>query len=171
MGDFYPPYFAAPTPAPAPAPVQGAPVVEAPTDLLREWQPGTVFKVATTTNAGLGRYVGRIFQVSQADVNGVLALPERNSGLTEAVYMPFDGNTEFTLNPAGTYSFASGLGAGQQVYNPTTSSYVVVEDFCPTYGYAYAPAPVVYFDTFVPVIGFGGAFYDPYYVDPFWPIW
>jgi hypothetical protein len=175
MGVFYAPYFEAPAPAPTPAPLPNqpqpsAPVVAADTSWLREWQSGTVFQVASTTNPGLGRYVGRIFQVTQADVNGVLALPERNSGLTEAVYVPFDGNTEFTLNPPGTFSFASGLGAGQQVYSPVTSSYVAVETFCPTYGYYYEPAPVVYFDTWVPTVGFG-VVYDPYYVDPFWPLW
>jgi hypothetical protein len=164
LGEFYAPFFE------PEAPVAGAPLVapEEQPEWLREFQPGTVFQFATTENVALTRYLSRIFQITHADVNGVLALPERNSGLSEAVYFPFDGKSAFTLNPAGTFSFASGIGAGQQVYNPVTSSYMVVEDFAPTYGYYWEPAPVVYFDTYVPTVGFG-VVYDPWYVDPYWP--
>jgi|GEM_PF-4887853 len=176
MGEFYPPYFDKPQVVPVGTPgissnaPAGAPAPGAQPEAWMQFQNGTVLIVASTSNPGLSRYVGRVFQVQHADANGVLATPERNSGLTEAVYLPFDGNTEFTLNPAGTYSFTAGLTAGQQVYNPTSSSYVVVEQFCPSIGFAFVPAPFVYVDTYVPVIG-GGVYYDPYYYDPFWPYW
>jgi hypothetical protein len=186
MGDFYGAFFdrpqpaPQPAPAPAPAPVAGQPQVAPEPDWTLQFQPGTVYQLANTTNPALGRYVGVTFQSTHASTAGVLGIPERNSGLAEAVFLPFDGTSEFTLNPPGTYSFASGLGAGQQVYNPVTSSYVVVEEFCPAYGYYYDPfMPVVYYDTFVPSvalgvglgvgIGYGMALeYDPYYVDPYW---
>ncbi|MBU6455037.1 MAG: hypothetical protein KGS72_24920 [Cyanobacteria bacterium REEB67] len=187
MEAFFPQYFQ-PQPAPAPVPpavqVPGVPApapVAAPQpepDWLRQFQPGTVYVLASSSNPALARYVGKIFQSTHASVSGVLGVPERSSGLTEAVFLPFDGASEFTLNPAGTYSFASGLAAGQQVYNPTTCTYTYVEEFCPAYGYVYDPYPVVYYDTFVPAlavglaVGYGCAMaYDPYYVDPFWPYW
>jgi len=172
MGDFFPPYFDKPQTVPVGAPV-GAPGVPSASAAPEDWmqfQNGTVLVVASTSNPGLSRYVGHVFQVQHADANGVLATPERNSGMTEAVYLPFDGNTEFTLNPAGTYSFPVGLNSGQQVYNPVTSNYVVVEEFCPSIGFAFVPAPLIYVDTFVPVIGCG-VYYDPFYYDPFWPYW
>lgn len=154
-----------PPPAPIPVPVAAptAPIFAASVDRSREFFKGSVFTVTSSQHAGVQGYCGIAFQSFQPDAYGVLAMPEYGSGLTEAVYLPYAG-TNFDFNPPGRRSFASGLVAQQQVYNPVTCQFVFVEDFYYDYwGLDFILEPVVYCDSFVPV----GMVYDPFYEDPF----
>jgi len=180
MGVFFPQYFdrpaapVPPPPPPAPAPAPGtAPAQPAEPDWGVVFQPGTVFAIKASSHAGLARYTGMVFQSTHANNDGVLALAEMRYGLKEAVFFPFDGNTDFDVPaPAGTYQFATGIQSGQQVYNPAVSGYTTVETFYPDYlGIALTAtllsawaAPCYYAPCYVPF----GVAYDPFWVDPYW---
>lgn len=176
MGEFYPQFFeekarrvaeaaANPPPAPAPAPV-GAPVVD--TSWLRDFQPGAVFRVVTSTNPHVVPYCGRIFQVVSADVEKIVAYAEQSSGLSGVFTFPVDGTTDYDF-PAGTFTFPTGATGNQPVYNTITGTTTTVEYYYPSVGLFWDPFPPLFVPTIVPTIGFG-VVYDPFYVyDPFWP--
>jgi hypothetical protein len=168
LESFYPAFLDELKAAAAAAPPPPAPGSEP--DWSRAFGPGTIFALTSSTNPALARYVGKVFKSSHADNAGILAVPEQNSGLTDALYLPFDGLSEFTTNPPGTYSFANGVPQDQQVWNGSTGTYGYVTEFVP----AYEPVSYAYYDPWtVPLaIGLGvglAAAYDPYYYyDPYW---
>lgn len=157
----------------------GQQVVEAAvTDFSPQFSANTIFLVASSSNPTMQRYVGCVFKSLGATINGVMAVGDQNSGVNEAVFLPFDGTTDFTLNPPGTYTFVNGIQQSQPVYNVQTQTYVSYDVVCPTY----IPAPVVYYDPLVVPVAVGVAaavvatelifdpwyypsygYYDPYY--------
>jgi hypothetical protein len=152
------------------APQAGAaPVQQAVQDFSPQFAANTIFTVASSTNPAMQPFLGRIFKSLGATAAGVMAVGDQNSGVTAPVFMPFDGTTEFTLNPAGTFYFPNGVAQDQQVYNVQTQSYVYYEQVYP----AYVPVAAVYYDPFyvplgvVAAVAVTEAIFDPWYYPSF----
>ena len=105
------------------------------------FEKGTVFVVEQTDNPIYSQYQGIVFRSINATQTGVLAVAQVGTNVPDTVWLPFDGQTTFTVNPAGTFTFPN-LEADDRVYNIETMTYMPVLDFCPMFFSDYYFAPI-----------------------------